>query len=266
MPRRPEWGLDPMWLTCPESPVWYMATPGESTHEPSLLQVNLSSMKLRDEMPFTLVPLTASMLPSSSSMHPAAEHPSETATSITTDLEELLSWAATDTSDSVPGHTAPQRSLSVTLGSQPLTEEEGSQQSGSTDSATPAPAVTLTPGNDPCASTITPALPVSPAPKTIQMASVYPICQPRISLWPKPAELSEELLQLQEKLTAALECHLTMRATVDLHQWELDLQVELSRHLNNAQFNEAMREGMACHSTTATALEEAYKNNIMALE
>ena len=57
-----------------------------------------------------------------------------------------------------------------------------------------------------------------------------------------------------------------MRATHDLHRWELDLQVELLRCLNNAQFNEAMREAVACHSTAATALKEAYKSSIMALE
>ena len=57
-----------------------------------------------------------------------------------------------------------------------------------------------------------------------------------------------------------------MRATLNLHWWELDLQVELSRHLNNAQFDEAMREATAHCSTIATALEEAYKSNVMALE
>ena len=38
------------------------------------------------------------------------------------------------------------------------------------------------------------------------------------------------------------------------------------RCLNDAQFNEAVREVMACHSTAAAALGEAYKINIMALE
>ena len=85
------------------------------------------------------------------------------------------------------------------------------------DSATPALAVTLTPSDDACASTITPALPVSPAPKTIQVASVSPVHQPKISLWPKPAELSEELVQIQEKLTVTLQCLLAIRAANDLH-------------------------------------------------
>ena len=57
-----------------------------------------------------------------------------------------------------------------------------------------------------------------------------------------------------------------MRAALNLHWWELDLQMELSRHLNDAQFHEAVREAASCHFTAATALEEAYKNNIMTLE
>ena len=225
-------GLESMWFTFPELPVWNTATPSQPTCEPLLLQVNLSSMKPRDETPIGLVPLIASM-PLSSMQH-AMEHPSEIATSMTVELQELLLQAMPNTSDPVPGHPAPRRLPSVTLGFWPLTEEEGSQQSERIDSATPALAVTLMPGDDPCTSTITSASPVSPAPKTIQVVSVSPVCQPKISLWPKLAELSEELLQLQEKLTAALEYLLTVRGAVDLRWQELDLQVELSKHLNDA--------------------------------
>ena len=55
VPSRPEWGLEPMQFTFSEPPVWNMATPGEPTYKLSLLQVNLSSMKLKDEMPITIV-------------------------------------------------------------------------------------------------------------------------------------------------------------------------------------------------------------------
>ena len=57
-----------------------------------------------------------------------------------------------------------------------------------------------------------------------------------------------------------------MRAALDFHQWELDLQAVLSRHLNDTQFDEAMREAVAHCSTAAAALEEAYKCNVMVLE
>ena len=133
-----------------------------------------------------------------------------------------------------PGHTTPRRSPLVTLGSQPPSELEGSWQSESVDSAISALAVTPMPSDDPCTSTITPASPVSPALKTIQVASISSIHQPKIPSQPKPVELSEELLWLQEKLTAALEHLLTGEGhALNLHQWELDLQVELLRHLND---------------------------------
>ena len=38
------------------------------------------------------------------------------------------------------------------------------------------------------------------------------------------------------------------------------------RHLNDAQFDVTVRDTMAHCSTAATALKEAYKSNIMALE
>ena len=128
------------------------------------------------------------------------------------------------------------------------------------------PSSNCQPGDDPCASTITPVLPISPVPKTLQAVRVIPIHHPKTPLWPKPAELSEELLKLQEKLTVALENLYTVRAALDLHQWELDLQVELPRCLNDAQFNRTMRETTAHCSTTVTALKEAYQSNVMALD
>ena len=38
------------------------------------------------------------------------------------------------------------------------------------------------------------------------------------------------------------------------------------RHLNNVQFDVAMRQAVAHHSSSTTALEEAYKSNVMVLE
>ena len=46
----------------------------------------------------------------------------------------------------------------------------------------------------------------------------------------------------------------------------MDLQVELLRCLNDAQFDVTVREAIAHCSTAATALKEAYKSNVMALE
>ena len=105
-----------MQYTFSEPLVWNMAIPSEPTCEPLLLQVNLSSVKPKDETPFAVVPLT-SLNATLLHVHPAVEHPSETATSMTTELQKLLSWAMPDTSDPVPGITAPRRLPFVTLGS-----------------------------------------------------------------------------------------------------------------------------------------------------
>ena len=49
--------LEPMWFTLSEPLVWNTDTLSKPTHEPSLLQVNLSNMKPSDEAPITSVPL-----------------------------------------------------------------------------------------------------------------------------------------------------------------------------------------------------------------
>ena len=253
-----------MQFTFSEPPVWNTDALNEPTHEPSLLWVNLSSMKLRDEVPITSVPSTSSM--PLSSMHPTMKYP----------CRQLPTWLQSYknfchglllTLQTKPQGILPQGGCHQSLQDpDPPSEEEGSQWSGNMDSATPALTVTLMPSDDPCASTFTPAFPILPAPKTMQVVSVSPIHQPKTSLQPKPPELSKELLWLQEKLTAALEHLLTVRTALNLHWWELDLQVELSRLQNDAQFNEAIREAMACQLSTAVALKEAYKSNVMVLD
>ena len=109
-------GLEPIWFSLPEPPVWDMDTLGEPAHKPLLLKGDLSSVKLRDQMPITSAPHRASTSPSS--LHSATEHPSETATRTTmaAKLQELLSQARLSTLGSVPGHTTPRRSISVALG------------------------------------------------------------------------------------------------------------------------------------------------------
>ena len=202
---RPEWGV----RTHSAHLFQNMDALSKPTCEPSLLWVNLFSIKLRDEVPNALVPSCPQCHPPSCilpqvSLWGSYQHDHR--------ATKTLSWTTLNTSDQVPGHITPRRSL---WGPDPLPRRRvpGKQ---SADTATPAPAVTLMPSDDPCASTITPALPISPASKTIQVVSVSPVHQPKTSLQPKPAELWEELLQLQEKLTVALEWLLTMRPALNL--------------------------------------------------
>ena len=95
--------LEPIWISLPELPVWDMNTLGKPVCEPLLLQVDLSSVSLRDQMPIMPTPFRASTPPSP--LHSAMECPSEIATwpSMATKLQELLSWVMLDTSSPVSG-------------------------------------------------------------------------------------------------------------------------------------------------------------------
>ena len=80
---------------------------GKPHCEMLLLWVNLSSVKMRDEVPIALVPLTSSLPPSS--MQPATKYPYKAATIMTTEIQELLSQAMLDTLVLAPERTTPRR-------------------------------------------------------------------------------------------------------------------------------------------------------------
>ena len=99
-------------------------------------------------------------------------------------------------------------------------------------------------------------------------------CQtsPRVGL----ARLTDELLQLQERMNAALEQLLTTRATMDSHCKELELNTEHAVCLNEAQAIEAIKEAKlccaatikeaeVCHSTTACILQQTQRGNMLML-
>ena len=112
-------GLEPKWFSLPEPPVWDMDPLGRPAHEPLPLSVDLSSIKLRDQIPIAPAPCTASTSPSSP--HSAMEHPNgtTTSTSMAAELHKLLSQAVLNTSCSVPGHTTLRRPTSAALGTPP---------------------------------------------------------------------------------------------------------------------------------------------------
>ena len=68
------------------------------------------------------------------------------------------------------------------------------------------------------------------------------------------ARLPDEVLWLQGKMNAALEWLLMTRATMDSHCRELELNTELTMHMNKAQATEAIKEAEVCH---AAAIKEA---------
>ena len=113
-------GLEPVLLLLPKLPIRDMDTLGGPVCEPSLLQVNLPSVRARDQMPITPAPCRASTLPSS--LHSAMECPSKTSThpSMADELQELLSQAVLDTSSPASEDSTPRRPGSLAQGA-PLT-------------------------------------------------------------------------------------------------------------------------------------------------
>ena len=57
-----------------------------------------------------------------------------------------------------------------------------------------------------------------------------------------PTCLSDEMLQLQGEMNAALEWLLTIKATLNSHQRELAWNAEIAMHQNEVQTTEAIKE------------------------
>ena len=100
--------LESMPFTFPEPAL------SELHHETSLLWVILSHMKPSNEAPIASIPLTSS-LPSSSTQ-PTVKYLCKAATSMTAEIQKLLSWAMLGMLVLAPGHPTPRRLPSVTLG------------------------------------------------------------------------------------------------------------------------------------------------------
>ena len=106
-------GLEPLLLPFPKPPVRDMDTLSRPVHKPSPLQMDLPSVRLRDQTPITPAPCGASTPPPS--LHSTMECPSETAThpSMATELQELLSQVVLDTSSPASGDSTPRRPVSL---------------------------------------------------------------------------------------------------------------------------------------------------------
>ena len=102
--------------------------------------------------------------------------------------------------------------------------------------------------------------------QTLEVMSISFVTWPQASSKGEPVRLSDELLQLQEIMNMALEQLLTNRATRDFCCKELDLNMELATHLNDAQATEAIKEAEVCHATTACVLQQAHRDSVLVLE
>ena len=121
-------GLELLWTSLSGSLIWGMDVLGKPAHEPSFLLVDLSWVTQGDCMPKAPAPHRISTPPSPS--HITMEHPTKTDShiSMTTEVQELLSWAMLDTSSQASGDSTPKRPTSVTLWAAPSTRVEDSSK------------------------------------------------------------------------------------------------------------------------------------------
>ena len=197
-----------------------MDTLSKPVHKPLLLQVDLSSVRLRDWTPITPAPYRA--LYTTSSLHSAMECPCETANhpSMTAEIQELLSRAVLNTSSPIPRHTTPMRSTSVALGTPPMNGAEDSLGLKRVDLAAPKQRATSLQASL-WADMANDAIPIShlpsptPASETPKVASVPTAPQSKTHLGANSGALPDEVLPLQGKMNMAMGWILTTRASMD---------------------------------------------------
>ena len=132
----------------------------------------------------------------------------------------------------------------------------------------------------------------SPSPPTMlrspQVASISPTPQSQTPSRADPADVMDEVLQLQGEMNTALEWLLMMKATMDSCQRDLVLNANIARHENEALATEAIqeaevhcvaavktaeahhaaaiKEAEACWAIHACALEKSHKEGMLELE
>ena len=70
--------------------------------------------------------------------------------------------------------------------------------------------------------------------------------------------LPDDVLHLQEEMNKAMVHLLTVRASVDAHQWKIISETEVAHHQNEIKTSEAIREVKACYAVTLSNAESAY--------
>ena len=259
--------LEALHFTFQELPLWDAAAPSKPIHKPQLIEVDLSSMQPESMTTAIPVPTTTLVLPPS--LANTIEPHSDIAVAINLQLQGhwngcsgLPPIASAPTSQySMPRREPPLAALEAL----PSTREtEDPLRPEGMDSAIPALMATL----------MQMSLWVAPpALLTLLTHCSSQLCRRHQRWWacghpPRviPVGLLDKLLVLQEKMNMALEWLLTNRATGDLCCKELDLNMELAAHLNEAQATEAIKQAEVCHTTTACALQWAHRESVLVLE
>ena len=185
-------------------------------------------------------------------------------------LQGTLEWLQqTSSAASTPvyQHNMPRKEPpSVALGTPPSIEgTEDPLGQKETDSAIPVPQV-ATPGDTTSLTHAVPQLLQLNLPQTPEMVSIFFISQHQTPPRVGPARLTDELLQLQERMNVTLEQLLTTWATMDSHHKELELNTELAACLNKVQAIEAIKEAEVCHTTATCILQQTHWENVLMLE
>ena len=226
-------GLNALAFDFKELPLWNVATMGEATIDPSMIEVG----PLQHEIWGSIEPQP------------------NIAKTLNLYIQGALGWLQQTfptTSTPVPQHSNPGRKLpSVALGAPPPTEVEDPLCPEGADSSVYKLLATSTqalqhmampmPNDIPTTVPISHSLSPPPASKTLTAASVPSIPQSGIHPRADPGALSEEVLQLQREMNAAMGWLLTTRASMDSHQRRLVSNTETALHHNEAKATKRQR-------------------------
>ena len=104
-------GLEPLWVSLPKLPIWYLDPHGESACKPALLQVNLPRITGGGKLSVTPQWFSTPI----SSLHSVTECPSDMVPcpSMMMEIQELLSSTIIDTSGQLSIGISPRRPTSM---------------------------------------------------------------------------------------------------------------------------------------------------------
>ena len=233
-------GLEPVQISILQLPMYDMNTLGRPVHESLELRMYLPQAMPSDKMPFFPGPCKVSTAPSSSCL--AGESPNEEANCIgmATKLRELLSLMVLDTSGPASGDSTPRRPTSVAWVTPSTIRQKDLLRPDQPDLALPK-LVTISQQVLPQVARPDVTIPVSHLPsstvilETPKATSVPAILQPRACPGMDPSILSNDVLQLQEKMNRAIGCLPITRESMDAHHRKQLSDFKTAFHQNKAQ-------------------------------
>ena len=228
-------GLEPLQVPLPKQSIW----DADSTSKLAVLQVNLSRTTPGDKP--IVAPQWSSML--ISTPHSITAYPSDIARgpSMTEEIEGILSSTMLDTSGQPSVHIFPRRPAPMASNTPVVNKGEVPSNSGEIvpvypKQLPPSPHrssqagmadITAHSSHSPSSIPGTPDRSSSPTPLQLQTNSIT---------------LPDNVLHLQEEMNDAIVHLLTLKASVDVHQWKLISEMEIAYCQNESKTSEAIKE------------------------